>query len=327
MNLISTNEAKFPVQIENISDLTGLKVVNQERQSVVIGDFNESRNVLGVHSKRYSLITNEMLLDTIHEALLKFPVSYDISISTYQMMQFNIQVAFADYSKSIGNVKDSITCAFNIKNAYDGKLRFGLYGVGKQKKSKTSEAYRLSTYRMICTNGLHGWVDEAISFDEYISNLKAGKTVKKFLETKTVEENNFDVNFSQKHSGIDLAKLQANLIEQITALVELYQKAVSGVANTVKVYADMADYKVSNSIDFLTAITEKVGTSLSKNSYDDIIRVMDREMEILGEGGDTNAWLLYNGINRFSADSKKSITQHLQADEKVFNAILEEVYA
>jgi hypothetical protein len=327
MNIVSIEDSKFPVQIENISNLTGLNVVNKERQSVVIGDFNNTRNILGIHSKRYSLITNEMLLDTIEEALYKSPVTYDVSVSTYQMMQFNIQVAFADYSKTIGNEKDAITCAFNLKNAYDGKLKFGLYGVGKQKKSKVSEAYRLSTFRQICSNGLHGWVDEAISLDEYITGIKTGKNVKKVFIDTDISENKFDVNFTQKHSGIDLKVLKENLIEQITALVELYQKAVSGVANTVQVYSDMANFNISDSKLFLNAITDKVGTSLSRNSFDEIIKIMDRERTILGEGGDTNAWLLYNGINRFASDSKKSITQHLQADEKIFTAILEEVYA
>ena len=327
MNILNINEAKFPVSIENIANLTGLNVVNQERQSVVIGDFNNTRNILGIHSKRYSLITNEMLLDTIEEALFQFPVSYDISISTYLMMQFNIQVSFADYSKTIGNIKDAITCAFNIRNAYDGKLKFGLYGVGKQKKSKVSEAYRLSTFRQICSNGLHGWVDEAISMDEYIHGIKTGKNVKKVFIDTDISSDKFDVNFSQKHSGIDLKVLKLNLIEQITALVELYQKAIAGTANTVNVYSDMANFKISDTKAFLNVITDKVGTNLSRGSFDNIIQIMDREKTILGEGGDANAWLVYNGINRFSSDSKKSITQHMQADEKVFNAILEEVYA
>lgn len=328
MKIINIDEAKFPVSIENIADLTALNVVNQERQSVVIGDFNNTRNILGIHSKRYSLITNEMLLDTIQEALFKFPVSYEVSISTYLMMQFNIQVAFADYSKTIGNDKDSITCAFNIRNAYDGKLKFGLYGVGKHKKSKVSEAFRLSTYRQICSNGLHGWVDEAISLDEYIAGIKTGKKVRSLMiESDVTEKQIAEANFSQKHSGIDLQVLKQNLIEQITTLVELYQKAVAGVANTVQVYADMANFKISDSKAFLQSITDKVGTKLSKNSFDDIIKIMEKEQNILGEGGDTNAWLLYNGINRFSSDSKKSITQHMEADEKVFNTILEAVYA
>lgn len=326
---ISVSEAKFPVSLVNIGDVTGFNVVNTERSQIVVGEFDNTKNVLGVHSGRYSLITNEMLINTIEKVLMKFPATFEISVEQFRMMQFQIQVRFMEVEHKIGNQRDKVNCSFVMKNGYDGKQKFGLHGVAMREKSKVKQAYYLSTYRQICTNGLHGWVDESVSFEEYIDLLRKGKKVKHkevVFEQEMLSQE--ELKYSHKHSGIDVEQFAQELESSIEALANLYQKAVDGASNTIQAYNEMAGYEIKTSpIQFLETIQKRTGINvLPKNLLIPSLNVIEREQQKLNI--DTpNAWLMYNGVNRALTDSVKSIVQRNAADEIVFNAIAEEVFA
>jgi hypothetical protein len=325
---ISVSEAQFPVSLQDIGLATGMNVVNSERSQMVVGEFDGQKNILGVHSGRYSLITNEMLVNTIHKVLMKFPSTFEISIDHHRMMQFQIQVKFLDYIKTIGTDQDKVNCSFIIKNGYDGKQKFGLHGVAMREKSKIKQAYYLSTYRQICSNGLHGWVDESVSFEKYVDLLREGRKVKHkelTFDQEKVSQN--DVRYTHKHSGIDVEQFAIELESSIEALAELYQKAVSGVSNTFQVYSEMSEFKIKTSPnEFIEKIQKRIGANyFPQNLVTNALGVLSNEQYRLNL--DTpDAWLMYNGINRALTNSVKSIVQRNAADEMVFNAITEEVF-
>lgn len=326
---ISVSEAKFPVSLVNVGEVTGFNVVNTERSQIVVGEFDDTKNILGIHSGRYSLISNEMLINTIEKVLMKFPATFEISVEQFRMMQFQIQVKFMEVQHSIGNQRDNINCSFVMKNGYDGKQKFGLHGVAMREKSKVKQAYYLSTYRQICTNGLHGWVDESVSFEQYIDLLRQGKKVKHqevSFDQETLSQE--ELKYSHKHSGIDVVKFAQELENSIEALANLYQKAVEGASNTIKAYNEMAGFTPkSSTIQFLETIQKKAGLNvLPKNLLEPSLNIIAREQEKLNVDS-PNAWLIYNGVNRALSDSVKSIVQRNAADELVFNAIAEEVFA
>lgn len=329
MYKISVEQANFPVSIEEVGTITGYNVINKERSSLIVGKFNNQKNILGIHSGKYSLVSNGFLIDTINEVLSKFPISYSIEVSTFAMLQFNIEVKMASYCQTIGNLQDEVVCCFNFRNGFDGKLKFGMHGVGKTSKSSVKDAFRLSVYRLICKNGLHGWVNEAISFNEYREQLKLNSStrkVEKYQEVDLLSEEVNKVGFTQKHSGINQEKFKANITESIEALVRLYEKAKSGESNTLKVYDEMALYRIFNAPDFLKNLSNKIGGNhLPAKLHNEVLTVMNNEQNLIGSDG-PNAWLLYNGINRALSNSGKTLTQTYQADEMAFNGILEEVF-
>lgn len=330
MKTIPVADAKFPVRIENISDLTGgMPVINTERSGVVVGTINGQDSILGVHSSKYSLVPNELLFDAIHKTLAKYSFGYEIGVTTHNLLQFNIGVIFNEFSRKIGTgaegKQDIVKCSFNVRNAYDGKLKFGVHGIQSKNREKT--VYRMSSYRMICQNGLHGWVDEAISFEQYIHGLKKKNNKVKYFEAFELESSEKEsLNFSKKHSGIhDLSMFIDEFSSNIDSLAMMFDKAQKGLSNTFRVYDEMADFKIENCQKFVEELSSMVGNSFPKKLHEESIRVMYREMEKL-DLDKPNAWLIYNGVNRALSNSSKSIAQVMEADEQAFNAIAQLVF-
>lgn len=339
MRTLLESEARFPVKLVSVAEATGMTIVNRERSSIVVGTFDTgteidgnrigvTHNVLGIHSGKYSLIPNDILFDSIHTALNKTSLSYEVNVSTHNMLQFNIGVKFLEFEKRVGDAMDKVNCSFNIRTGYDGKLKFGLHGVAMKTKSNFRQAYRLSTFRQICSNGLHGWVDEVVSFEEYVDALRSGKKVKSFEENYNLETiSQDDVKYSTKHTGIDMDKFVQDLTDSVSALAQLFDKAVKGESNTLQVYDEMAMHKLVNSADFFKKIGDKVGKDVFPLMlHEPAIRVMQAEMNKLGID-EPNAWLAYNGANHVLNAGNKTIVQNIKSDEMVFNAMVEEVFA
>jgi hypothetical protein len=126
----------FNIKRETIVTGSGLEIPN--RFALLNEDTND---VLGIVSKNYELVMNQMVAELFDETLQKYPKSQVVDNLNANGSKWKRTIIFDhdDLKFDVTGHGDNINMAIRIFNGYDTKTSFG---------------YELFGYRAICSNGL-----------------------------------------------------------------------------------------------------------------------------------------------------------------------------
>jgi hypothetical protein len=166
----------FPVQEEKLQELLpgSYKLLPSDRQRAIVGYMPDgTKHIFALQSDEYTLISNEFL----HSVVDSVASDYNLDTRFTSRGDFCINIILPDIIK-VG--KERIYKNLIINNSYTGKSPFNIQGSSIE--STNEEKVKVSYYRQICANGLMGWADEFMTYEEYFNWLANGQP-KKYLDT------------------------------------------------------------------------------------------------------------------------------------------------
>lgn len=313
----SWDQICFPVQEEKLQDLLpgSYKLLPSDRQRAIVGYMPDgTQHVFALQSDEYTLISNDLLRSVVDSVAN----DYTIDARFTGRGDFGINIILPE-SLKVGN--ERIYKNLIINNSYTGKSPFNIQGSSIE--STNEEKVKVSYYRQICSNGLMGWADEFMSYEEYFNWLANGQP-KKYLDAlkEKVEHVNIErIKKEEKimaetfhHKGLDLEFFK----EHLTKILKNFTAQNSSVTGTI--YNKLIEVALPTDADIQKVITEaglpKKLTSLA------VERLRFEEKELQTEA---NLWLLYNAANfaLFNGKSALTINERFKADQKAFNNIAE----
>lgn len=308
----------FPVATRPLQSLlpSHYRVGASDRQMAVVASLRDEADtpyetITAIQSSGYSLIPNRLIRDAVNEV---FP-DYTLNIRTTNNFEYSIQVVLPEMLK-IGT--EYMQKSIILTNSYNGKTKFSL--MGKTADKRVESGMKVSFYRLICTNGMMGWVDQFMSMDDYLewlvkSDSVREKTKTEFVERHITEREEQVMQQIFSHKGINL-----NLFYKY--LVKSFREINDHTTNlTLEVYNQMTGVTLTAEKIERMARSVKIPASLIKSALDR----MELEMVALHQELPT-AWLAYNGINHalLNETSSLGIAERYAADERVFHTFARE---
>lgn len=321
----------FPIASVPLETLlpTGYRIVPSDRKQAIVGELPDgTKNIFAMQSGEYSLIKNEVL----REAAELYLPGHTIDASFTPQGEFSINLILPDevnISSHSANTKvvDRLYKSIIINNSYSGKTPFSLQGTALKEhiETGTTSKMRVSYYRQVCTNGLMGWADDYMSFDQYLAWLLNGKP-KKFKDALKIKDAELVVLTGRQvqreqevlvekkfhHKGLNLEVFKKQLASIFTA----FQSQTNSLTPTIGVYKELAQRPTPENL--ATVITESgLPKMLARNAMDRLAE----EMRLLETPA--NLWLAYNAVNHalFNSRSSLSISDRFRLDEAAFHQL------
>jgi hypothetical protein len=305
----------FPVMEEKLQDLLpgSYKLLPSDRQRAIVGYMpNGIQHVFALQSDEYTLIPNDFLRSVV-DSVAK---DYKIDARFTSRGDFGINIILPD-SLKVGN--ERIYKNLIINNSYTGKSPFNIQGSSIE--STNEDKVKISYYRQICSNGLMGWADEFMSYEEYFNWLANGQP-KKYLDAlkEKVEHVNIErIKKEEKilaetfhHKGLDLEFFK----EHLTKILKNFTAQNSSVTGTI--YNKLVQVALPTDADVQQVILESGLPKKLASMAVERLRVEEQELQT-----EANLWLLYNAANYslFNGKSALTINERFKADQKAFNNI------
>ena len=321
----------FPVEAVALETLlpAGYRIVPTDRKRAIVGELPDgTKNIFALQSGEYSLIKNELL----REAAELYLPEHTIDASFTPQGEFSINLILPDEinissGSNKSKVEDRLYKSMIINNSYSGKTPFSLQGTALKEHvgTATTSKMRVSYYRQVCTNGLMGWADDYMSFDQYLTWLLNGKPKKykdalKIKDAELVERMGRQVDREQEvlvekkfhHKGLNLEVFKKQLASIFTA----FQRQAHAASPTVGIYRELAKQAAPENLG--SVITESgLPKMLARNAMDRLAE----EMKLLDASA--NLWLAYNAVNHalFNSRSSLSISDRFRLDEAAFHQL------
>jgi hypothetical protein len=321
----------FPVEAVALETLlpAGYRIVPTDRKRAIVGELPDgTKNIFALQSGEYSLIKNELL----REAAEIYLPDHTIDASFTPQGEFSINLILPDEinissGSNKSKVEDRLYKSMIINNSYSGKTPFSLQGTALKEhiETETTSKMRVSYYRQVCTNGLMGWADDYMSFDQYLAWLLNGKPKKykdalKIKDAELVERTGRQVDREQEvlvekkfhHKGLHLDVFK----KQLASIFKAFQRQAHAASPTVGIYRELAKQAAPENL--ASVITESgLPKMLARNAMDRLAE----EMKLLDTSA--NLWLAYNAVNHalFNSRSSLSISDRFRLDEAAFHQL------
>lgn len=136
------DNAFYRVEKIPVSDLIPGILTNSYNSHEIIVHTPEGRKRVNTCSDRYTLLSNEAILDPIMAALEReYPGAISLKSKVHQDAIFNFTLTIGSHPIDLGkkHVKDTIFPSITIDNSYNGKKKL---------------SYLFSIMRRVCTNGM-----------------------------------------------------------------------------------------------------------------------------------------------------------------------------
>ena len=311
----------FPVESVQLTDLLpDYAVASSDRQKLVIGEPGGQRTIYAVQSNEYTIVPNSLLRDTITDLI----PDHRLDVRYLPSGEFAINVIVDGQQFAIGSERDTLSRTLIFNNSYSGKTPFRMQGTIMHTHTEQRERTRarVSYYRLVCSNGLMGWVDEFMSVSDYFNwiaqegHKKAGVKVKdhgisteKWEETQTEQKQILNKKFS--HRNLNLDHFVHYLRQDITAFLTQRDSL------TLKVYERLARKQLSFD-EVKTAIS---ATGIPKMLARDAMSQLRKESAELQT--EPNLWLTYNAVNYvlFNSRASLSMSDRYRADQSAFHEL------
>ncbi|MBA9079131.1 hypothetical protein ACFSC6_07970 [Rufibacter sediminis] len=305
----------FPVKEEKLQSLLpdNYNLLPSDRQRAIVGTMPDgTQHIFALQSDEYTLIPNQLLRSVVDSVAKDYTV--DARYSTRG--DFSINVILPD-SLKVGN--ERIYKNLIINNSYTGKSPFNIQGSSIE--STNEEKVKVSYYRQICSNGLMGWADEFMSFEEYFSWLANGQP-KKYLDALKEKVEHVNIERIRKeerilaetfhHKGLNLEIFR----EHLTKILRNFIAQKDSVTGTV--YNKLVGVAMPTDADIQKVITEAGLPKKLAALAVERLRFEEKELET-----EANLWLVYNAANfaLFNGKSALTINERFKADQKAFNNI------
>ncbi|WP_026461331.1 hypothetical protein [Adhaeribacter aquaticus] len=305
----------FPVKEEKLQTLLpgNYNLLPSDRQRAIVGSMPDgTQHIFALQSDEYTLISNDLLRSVVDSVA----VDYKIDARYSSRGDFSINIILPD-SLKVG--EERIYKNLIINNSYTGKSPFNIQGSSIE--STNEEKVKVSYYRQICSNGLMGWADEFMTYEEYFNWLANGQP-KKYLDAlkEKVEHVNIErIKKEEKilaetfhHKGLNLEFFQEHLTNILRNFVSQKDSVTGSVYNKLVQVAMPTD----------AAIQQVIGESGLPKKLATLAVERLREEEKLLET-EANLWLVYNAANYalFNGKSALTINERFKADQKAFNNI------
>lgn len=285
------NDLLFPVEIRDEPMPS-----NSEYSKMVIGQINGGDFKLNQCSPRYELFLNENIFPEIEAILKKRQIQYRAIYSHINNVRFYVDYIIDDprYAYTMKGTTDKICPKLTVMHSYNGMTKYKII---------------FGYFRVVCSNGLTIAVEEMKQFNLVI----VGK------HTEAI-----------KHSFITLNQMLEFFVAEAAIVI----------AATTGKYELLGGRMVANVQDRVKEVLEatKIRTVEYKgrNTVDDILSIINKEanpfmdeknnLVNLGYNGNVNDWLVYNAINQYLNDSKRTIAApevRMETDSKVLEYMLE----
>lgn len=285
------DELLFPVEMIDNPIRT-----NSEYSKIVRGQITEKDEDgnkiqvpmdLNYCSPRYELVKNKNIFPNVENVLKANGISFDASYKHLNHVRFYGDIVINDkkFEYDVNNNGDIVKPKLSIQHSYNGLTKYTIV---------------FGYFRMVCSNGLVIPLEEMRMFNLQIT----GKHTSSILAS--IEKlNDMLVYFSQNAETI---------IESITEKFEI-----------------LGGHWVSNPQDRIKEVMEVAGLSVIENSkfntVNDIMNKIYNEANnpSMGYDGKINDWLIYNGINQYINDEKRTIEvpeKRREKDSKIFESLL-----
>jgi hypothetical protein len=285
------NDLLFPVEMRDEP-----MACNSEYSKMVVGQINGGDFKLNQCSPRYELFPNKDLFPVIEDILNRNNIKYHAHYSHINYVRFYANYVIDDprYGYTMKGTFDKICPKLTVMHSYNGMTKYKII---------------FGYYRLVCTNGLTIPVQEMKRYNLEI----VGK------HTESI-----------KHSFITLNQMLEFFVAEAPLVIN---------ATTSK-YEQLADRMVENVQDRVKEVLEATKIRIvefkGRNTIDDILNIINREANPfvnennslinLGYNGKVNDWLVYNAINQYINDNKRTIAApeiKMETDSKVLEYMLE----
>lgn len=305
----------FPVKEEKLQALLpdGYILLPSDRQRAIVGSMHDgTQHIFALQSNEYTLIPNDLLRLVVDSVAN----NYSIDARYTGWGDFSINIILPD-SLKVGN--ERIYKNLIINNSYTGKSPFNIQGSSIE--STNEEKVKISYYRKICSNGLMGWADEFMTYEEYFNWLANGQP-KKYLDALKEKVEHVNIERIKKeerilaetfhHKGLNLEFFREHLTNILRNFVAQKDSVTGAVYNKLFEVAMPADADIQKVI--IEAGLPKKLASLAVER----LRFEEKELET-----EANLWLVYNAANfaLFNGKSALTINERFKADQKAFNNI------
>lgn len=305
----------FPVKEARLQSLLpdNYNLLPSDRQRAIVGSMPDgTQHIFALQSNEYTLIPNQLLRSVVDNVAK----DYTIDARYSSRGDFGINIILPD-SLKVGN--ERIYKNLIINNSYTGKSPFNIQGSSIE--STNEDKVKVSYYRQICSNGLMGWADEFLTYEEYFNWLANGQP-KKYLDAlkEKVEHVNIERNKKEErilaetfhHKGLNLELFKEHLTNILRNFIAQKDSVTGAVYNKLVKVAKPTDADIQKVIT-QAGLPKKLASLAVER-----LRLEEKELKT-----DANLWLVYNAANfaLFNGKSALTISERFKADQKAFNNI------
>ena len=285
------NDLLFPVEIRDEPMPS-----NSEYSKMVIGQINGGDFKLNQCSPRYELFLNENIFPEIETILKKRKIQYRAIYSHVNNVRFYVDYIIEDprYAYIMKGTKDKICPKLTVMHSYNGMTKYKII---------------FGYFRLVCSNGLTIAVEEMKQFNLVIVG-KHTEAIKQSLITL-----NQMLEFFVAEAAIIIAATTGKYELLGGRMVANVQDRVKEVLEATKIRT--VEYKGRNTVDDILSIINKEANPFINEK---------NKLVNLGYNGKVNDWLVYNAINQYLNDSKRTIAApevRMETDSKVLEYMLE----
>ncbi|MBC3538956.1 hypothetical protein ACFSC6_10460 [Rufibacter sediminis] len=307
----------FPVREEKLQVLLpeSYRLLPSDRQRAIVGAMPDgTQHVFALQSDEYTLIPNALLREVVNSVAPE----YLLDARFTPLGDFGINIVLPD-SLNVG--PERIYKNLIITNSYTGKSPFTIQGSSIE--STNEEKVKVSYYRQICANGLMGWADEFMGYEEYFHWLANGQP-KKYRDALQENEEHVTIERIRKeerilaetflHKGLNLTFFK----EHLAQILENFTAQRHSVTGTI--YQRLVEVPVPTEADVQKVILQAGLPKKLASLAGERLRFEEKELQ-----AEANLWLLYNAANYalFNGKSALSINERFKADQKAFHHIAE----
>jgi hypothetical protein len=260
---------------------------NREYCRVVTATIDNEEMDLNYCSPRYELVDNNEIFPKIETILNNTKVRYEVEYKHINHVRFYASYKITDkrFAHVMKGTNDNIMPIINVRHSYNGQTKY---------------AIQFGYFRLICSNGL-------------------------VIPVEEMKEHN--LNIVGKHT----ASIVGSIDKLKTTLKNFTSNKNDVVTKIIYKYQILADTIVFNAKERIENVLKANGIPAveysNRNTVKDILSRIKVESDDkdLGYNGQSNDWLIYNGINSYLNDDNLNITSpetRREKDSKVFEYML-----